>query len=1012
MIRTHSPKRQPPFLSMTVIVLLLALASFQSVSAATAPSLGTAGAFAVLGGSAVTNTGPTVLNGNLGVSPGSAITGFPPGVVVPPGTIHAADAIAAGAQSDNTIAYNALAGQPCNFNLTGQDLGGLTLIPGVYCFATSAQLTGTLTLDGQGDPNAVFVFQIGSTLTTASGSSVNIINGGSGCNLFWQVGSSATLGTATSFVGNILASTSITLNTGASVSGRTLAQNGAVTLDSSNVSITQCNALFIAPPAIVKVFGAAVIGVGGSTPLSFTINNPNATIALTGVAFTDSLPAGLIVSTPNGLTGSCGGGTIAAVASSGSIALTGATLAAGTSCTFSVNVTGTTTGAYTNSVAVSSGNGGAGNTSITSLTVLAAPPPIGPPTIIKAFGAAAIGVGGTTTLTFTINNPNAVFVLTGVGFTDTLPAGLIVSTPNGLVGSCGGGPIGAPAGSGSISLASAILGAGTSCTFSVNVTATTAGVYTNNVAVTSDQGAGNTSTVLLTVFPILATVQVCKVAGAGVTPGTNFSFSVAATPVIVAAGPAPNGTCAPPTQVAAGSVLVTETMPAATFVTDIHATPGGALVTSNLAAGTATVTANGIVPTVVTFTDAANGLVQVCKVAGAGIAVGTNFNFNVGGTIVTVPAGPGPGGTCGPSVAVPAGGVLITESLPAGTALASVSANGGLLVSSNLAAGTATVSVSGGATAIVTFVDIVPVAGQGFVQVCKAAGSGIAVGTNFNFNVAGTPVTVPAGSCGVSVGVPAGTSVVTETPSAGSVLTGIFTLPNPGLLVSSNLAAGAATVTVLSGAQTIVTFINTAPGAANGTDVSFQVGYAANLNIGDSFINIINTGANGAPLFGPGVGAPSGNICLNTYVFNAGEELIACCSCLVTPNQVVNLGVNRDLVANPAHIFTGNSVTVKLLATLAGIGGAGTSCFQSAATATRANIVSGIAAWGTTIHALVPLNLQTVYAQTETPFTPATLGDSELASITGRCTAILGNGSNFGVCSACRLGALGADKQQ
>jgi hypothetical protein len=152
-----------------------------------APSLGTAQGFAVLGGSAVSNTGPTIIApGNLGVAPGflPSITGFPPGIVI--GEIHAApDAVAIQAQSDTTIAYNDLAGRPCNFTLTGQNLGGLTLVPGVYCFTSSAQLTGTLTLDAQGDPGAVWIFQIGSTLTTASNSSVNVIGDGQLCNVFW-----------------------------------------------------------------------------------------------------------------------------------------------------------------------------------------------------------------------------------------------------------------------------------------------------------------------------------------------------------------------------------------------------------------------------------------------------------------------------------------------------------------------------------------------------------------------------------------------------------------------------------------------------------------------------------------------------------------------------------------------------------------------------------------------------------------------------------------------------------
>jgi len=185
----------------------------------------------------VTNTGPTTVHGSLGVSPGSAVTGFPPGTVSG-GAIHAADAVAAQAQSDLTTAYNFAAGESCGTNLTGQNLGGLTLTSGVYCFTSSAQLTGTLTLNAQGNPNAVFIFQIGSTLTTASSSSVVFINGGQGDSVFWQVGSSATLGTTTDFAGNILALTSITLDTGANIHcGRALARNAAVTMDTNMVSI-------------------------------------------------------------------------------------------------------------------------------------------------------------------------------------------------------------------------------------------------------------------------------------------------------------------------------------------------------------------------------------------------------------------------------------------------------------------------------------------------------------------------------------------------------------------------------------------------------------------------------------------------------------------------------------------------------------------------------------------------------------------------------------------------------
>jgi type VI secretion system secreted protein VgrG len=202
---------------------------------AIAPGLGAAGSFGVVASSTVTNTGPTIVNGDLGVSPGNTATGFPPGIVT--GTIHLANANSLAAQGAVTTAYNQLAGQPCDVNLTGTDLGGLTLTPGAYCFSSSAQLTGTLTLNGLGNAGSVWVFQIGSTLTTASGSRVVFINGGQACGTFWQVGSSATLGTNTAFAGNIFALASDTLNTGATNSGAVFARTGAVTLDSNIVSV-------------------------------------------------------------------------------------------------------------------------------------------------------------------------------------------------------------------------------------------------------------------------------------------------------------------------------------------------------------------------------------------------------------------------------------------------------------------------------------------------------------------------------------------------------------------------------------------------------------------------------------------------------------------------------------------------------------------------------------------------------------------------------------------------------
>src|SRR5659263_450951 len=233
-------KGSAQYLSILAIVGFAAL--FFGVSpalGATAPTLGTAQSYGILGSTTVTNTGPTIVNGDLGVSPGTAVTGFPPGIVT--GTIHSADAAAGQAQIDVTTAYNNLTGQAVNFGpFSPTDLAGQTLVPGVYQYSSSVQNTGVLTLDAGGDPNAVWVFQIGSTLTTGSGSSVVVINGGQDCNVFWQVGSSVTLDTTTKFVGNILALTSITLNTGADISGRALARNGAVTMDTNVITPSVC----------------------------------------------------------------------------------------------------------------------------------------------------------------------------------------------------------------------------------------------------------------------------------------------------------------------------------------------------------------------------------------------------------------------------------------------------------------------------------------------------------------------------------------------------------------------------------------------------------------------------------------------------------------------------------------------------------------------------------------------------------------------------------------------------
>ena len=222
---------------------VVALAFSTLVPAATASAqapvgLGTADSFAVLASSTITNTGPTTITGNLGLSPGTAVTGSQS--ITLHGTPHVTDAVAGQAQSDLITAYNDAANRPTDAN-NSADLGGHTLTPGVYRSASSLGLTGDLTLDARGDPSAVFIFQVGSALTTASGSRVVFLGGAQACNVYWQVGSSATLGTSSLFGGSILALTSITVNTGATVDGRTLARNGAVTLDTNTISRQICS---------------------------------------------------------------------------------------------------------------------------------------------------------------------------------------------------------------------------------------------------------------------------------------------------------------------------------------------------------------------------------------------------------------------------------------------------------------------------------------------------------------------------------------------------------------------------------------------------------------------------------------------------------------------------------------------------------------------------------------------------------------------------------------------------
>lgn len=260
-----------------------------SALASTAPGLGKAESFAVLAGTTVTNTGLTVITGDLGVSPGTAVTGM---TGPPDGTLHGSqhtgtDALAVSAKNDLTTAYLLAKSSPCNFNETGKNLGTQTLTPGTYCQTTAPTLTGTLTLSG----NGVFIFQIGSTLVTGPGATVHLTDGAQACNVFWQVSSSATLDTTTTFVGTIMALADISLKDSATIQGRALAQTGQVTLIHNQITAPiDCGETTVAGPTATASPTPSPSASATASPTARPAATPAPVLATTGGDPPNSVP--------------------------------------------------------------------------------------------------------------------------------------------------------------------------------------------------------------------------------------------------------------------------------------------------------------------------------------------------------------------------------------------------------------------------------------------------------------------------------------------------------------------------------------------------------------------------------------------------------------------------------------------------------------------------------------------------------------------------------------------------
>lgn len=577
----------------------------------------------------------------------------------------------------------------------------------------------------------------------------------------------------------------------------------------------------LAAPIIAESFGTSNIPVNGTVSLAFTITNPAAnTVALTGVGFSDTLPAGLAISTPNALLNSCGG-VATAVTGSSNLSLNGASVAAASQCTLSVNVTGSSAGSFTNTTAaVTSLNAGTGNTATASLAVVA------PPSLGESFGVASIPVNGTTSLSFTVTNPAANTVAeAGVAFADTLPAALIISTPNGLTNSCGG-TVTALQGASAISLSGGSVAVGSSCAVAVNVTGTAAGLMTNTTGAASSTNGGTGN-------PAVASLRV------GSPPTISVSFGAASIPL--------NGSTA---------LSFTITNPAANTIglTAIA-------FSDTLPAGLTIATPNALVGTCGGGTITATQATSVITLSGASLAANSSctFSLNVTGTAagalsnttgsVTSTEG-GTGGTASATIVVVAPPV-IAEAFGA----ASIALNADTSLTFTITNPSANTLAESG----VTFSDALP-SGLAVAPIPaltnSCAGTATAVAGSTSVSLSGGSLAVSA-NCTVTLNV-TGTSGGTFVNTTGAVSS---TNGGTGNIASASLTVAAPLTLSVSPSTATVALSKTQTYIASGTGapVNWSVNGVVN---GNATVGTITGGVYTAPASFPGVG-------LNTVTITA-----------------------------------------------------------------------------------------------------------------------------------------------